>query len=79
MIEIIKQMTLEVTTLEKAFEELDIENQTKCNEFSEYALNVLDKLKKNQDTEDYFHLNDDFEDLIFKVITLIGRLDKEDT
>ena len=77
MSEIIMKMTEEVAAVERAFQELDLENQAKYEEFSEYAMEVLSKLKKTQDTEEYFDLNDDFEDLIFKVITLIGHLDKE--
>ena len=78
MSQIIKDFEVEVNQLQKDFDSLNLENEAACEAFSEKALEVLDRLKKKQDTEEYFDLNDDFEDLIFDVITMIGHLDKEE-
>ena len=71
--DIIRNYTSEVEAIEKRFE--NVSNDTREKEIlKEDTHGVLARLKKSQDTEAYFDLNDDFEELISRLITIIGKL-----
>ena len=62
-----------VANLEKDFEmNKDIEGSP--NSMKENALELLNSLKQGQDNPVNFDLNDTYEDLIFRVITVVGQL-----
>lgn len=71
--DLIKNYTREVEIIENKFESL-AEDKNSRDKLKEEAHEILAKLKKDQDNMDYFDLNDDFEDLIFRLITIIGQL-----
>lgn len=72
---LIKNYTKEVEAIEIKFDSL-LQDQSSKDRLKEEAHEVLARLKKDQDTEEYFDLNDDFEDLIFRLISIIGQLDE---
>ena len=75
MSDIIKSMTVDVEELEKKFEAVDMENKTSVKSFEALVLELLAKLKRNQDKTGNEELEDDFEDLIYRVILVLGQLD----
>jgi len=72
-VDLIENYTKEVEAIEVKFDSLP-QDQGSKDKLKEEAHEVLARLKKNQDTEEYFDLNDDFEDLIFRLISIIGQL-----
>ena len=75
MSDIIKSMTVDVEELEKKFEAVDMKNKTSVKSFEALVLELLAKLKRNQDKTGNEELEDDFEDLIYRVILVLGQLD----
>lgn len=71
--DIVNAYTKEVEALEAKFESVSDDSLTREN-LKEETHEVLARLKKDQDTEAYFDLNDDFEELIFRLISIIGQL-----
>ncbi len=75
MNDIIKKFNHEVENLEKNFEALDMNNKASVKSFEEVILELLAKLKRNQDKSENEDKEDDFEDLIYRVIIILGQLD----
>ena len=75
MSDIIKQFDQEVEKLEKSFEALDMNSKVSVKSFEGVVLELLAKLKRSQDKEENVNLEDDFEDLIYRVILVLGQLD----
>ena len=75
MSDIIKSVTLDVDALEKNYEALDMDNKTAVKSFEAVVLELLGRLKRHQDKEGNEHLEDDLEDLIYRVIIVLGQLD----
>lgn len=75
MSDIIKTLTTEVEVLEKNNEELNRDNMSAVKSFEALVLELLAKLKRNQDKTENEALEDDFEDLIYRVILILGQLD----
>lgn len=71
----IKQFNNEVEKLERNFETLDMGNKSSVKSFEEVVLELLAKLKRNQDKLENEDTEDDFEDLIYRVILILGQLD----
>ena len=75
MSDIIKSMTVDVDALEKSFEALDIDNKASVKSFEGVVLELLGRLKRTQDKPGNEELEDDLEDLIYRVILILGQLD----
>ncbi|ALJ05575.1 hypothetical protein APS56_10770 [Pseudalgibacter alginicilyticus] len=75
MSDIIKTFTLSVEELEKNYEILDMDSKTSVKSFEGVVLELLAKLKRSQDKEGNEDLEDDLEDLIYRVILILGQLD----
>ena len=75
MSDIIKVLTTSVENLEKDYEALDMNNKTSVKAFEVVVLELLASLKRNQDKVGNEALEDDFEDLIYRVILVLGQLD----
>ncbi|MDG5491110.1 hypothetical protein [Psychroserpens sp. SPM9] len=75
MSDIIKTLSADVDELEKSYEALDMDNKADVKSFESVVLELLAKLKRNQDKEGNEDLEDDFEDLIYRVIIILGQLD----
>lgn len=78
MSDIIKTLTTSVQDLEKNFEALNLNDFTSVKAFESHVLELLANLKRNQDKPEYEHLEDDFEDLIYRVIIILGQLDLQE-
>ncbi|WP_340155569.1 hypothetical protein [uncultured Winogradskyella sp.] len=75
MSDIIATLTTEVDELEKNNEALNRDDIAVVKSFELVVLELLAKLKRNQDKEENEELEDDFEDLIYRVILILGQLD----
>jgi len=75
MNDIIKTFTRDVEELEKNYEAVDKDNKTTVKSFEGDVLKLLASLKRHQDKEGNEDLEDDFEDLIYRVIIILGQLD----
>ena len=75
MSDIIKSMTEGVDNLEKNFEALNMDNKTSVKSFESVVLELLASLKRHQDKPENEDKEDDFEDLIYRVILILGQLD----
>ena len=73
--DIIKTFTTSVEELEKNYEALDMDNKTSVKSFEAVVLELLASLKRHQDKPGNEELEDDFEDLIYRVILILGQLD----
>lgn len=73
--DIIKTLTVRVEDLEKNYEALDMDNKTSVKAFEEVVLELLAILKRSQDKSGNEHLEDELEDLIYRVILILGQLD----
>ena len=74
MNDIIGKLTESVTKLENEFDTAIKGNKESSEEFKERSLELLAKLKRAQDDPANEEYDDDFEDLIFKVIYIVGQL-----
>jgi hypothetical protein len=74
MSDIIKSMTIDVESLEKNFELLDKDNKESSESLKDGVLELLASLKHNQDEPENEADEDDFEDLIYRVILILGQL-----
>jgi hypothetical protein len=72
---IIETLTTSVDELEKNFEALDMDNKADVKSFEGTVLELLASLKRNQDKPENEDKEDDFEDLIYRVILILGQLD----
>lgn len=79
MKESIEILIKKVENLEKKFETLDMKNETSVKLFEGDVLELLASLKRNQDNPENEDMEDDFEDLIYKVILVLGQLDLLET
>jgi len=77
--DIIKTLTASVEDLEKNYEALDMDNKTSVKSFEGVVLELLSKLKRNQDKKGNEDLEDELEDLIYRVILILGQLDLLET
>lgn len=75
MSDIIRTFTASVEELEKNYEALDMGNKTSVKAFEGVVLELLASLKRHQDKAGNELLEDDFEDLIYRVIIILGQLD----
>nr|WP_321233991.1 hypothetical protein [uncultured Psychroserpens sp.] len=75
MSDIIKRFTIEVEELEKNFDALNMDDKAAVKSFEGVVLELLARLKRNQDKEGNEDLEDDLEDLIYRVIIILGQLD----
>ncbi len=75
MSDIIKTMSIAVDTLEKNYEAVDMDNKTAIKLFEGDVLELLSSLKRNQDKPENEKIEDDLEDLIYRVILVLGQLD----
>lgn len=75
MSNIIKTLTRDVEILEKEYEALNMDDKSAVKSFEGVVLELLAKLKRNQDKTENEELEDDFEDLIYRVILILGQLD----
>ncbi|MBC2843851.1 hypothetical protein [Winogradskyella flava] len=75
MSDIIKSLTKDVEELEKNYEALNMDDKTAVTSFESIVLELLARLKRNQDKIENEDLEDDFEDLIYRVIIILGQLD----
>lgn len=75
MSDIIKRLTVSVEGLEKNFEVLDMNDEASVKLFERDILELLASLKRQQDMTGNEDLEDDFEDLIYRVILILGQLD----
>lgn len=75
MSNVINQFNKEVKGLENKFETIDMGNKVSVKSFEGVVLELLAKLKRNQDKSENEDLEDEFEDLIYKVILILGQLD----
>ncbi|OUS01651.1 hypothetical protein A9Q86_07735 [Flavobacteriales bacterium 33_180_T64] len=71
----IKTLTIAVEELEKNYEALDMDNKSSVKSFEEVVLELLARLKRHQDKPGNEELEDDLEDLIYRVILVLGQLD----
>lgn len=74
MSDIIKAMTIDVESLEKNFELLDKDNKESSESLKDSVLELLARLKRNQDEPENEDDEDIFEDLIYRVILILGQL-----
>jgi len=75
MSDIIRKLTKDVEALEKNYEALNMDDKTAVTSFESIVLELLARLKRNQDKEGNEDLEDDLEDLIYRVILILGQLD----
>ncbi|WP_299114831.1 hypothetical protein [uncultured Winogradskyella sp.] len=75
MNDIIKILTKDVEALEKNYEALNMDDKVAVKSFEDVVLELLARLKRNQDKEGNEDLEDDLEDLIYRVILILGQLD----
>jgi len=75
MSDIIKTLTKEVEELENNKETLNMDDKSAVKSFEAVVLELLAKLKRNQDKPENEDLEDDLEDLIYRVILILGQLD----
>ena len=75
MSDIIKTLTKDVEELEKNYEALNMDDKVAVKSFEAVVLELLGRLKRNQDKEGNEDLEDDLEDLIYRVILILGQLD----
>ena len=73
--DIIKVFTNDVRELEEKFEALDMTDKKAIKSFEPIVLELLARLKRQQDTPGNEGIEDDFEDLIYRVILILGQLD----
>lgn len=75
MSDIIKTLTTDVEELEKNYEALNMDDKASVKSFEGVVLELLARLKRNQDKEGNEDLEDELEDLIYRVILILGQLD----
>jgi len=61
-------------TLEQDFNALDKNNKNDLGKMKDNALSLLSTLKRNQDKPENKELEDNYEDLIYEVIDIVGQL-----
>ncbi len=70
----IKPIIESVEKLEIDFNNRDQNNNESCVKIKDIAYDVLASLKRHQDKPDNEEFDDVFEDLIFRVIKMVGQL-----
>ena len=71
----IKELTELVENLESTFAAFEKENKESSELSKEQILELLAKLKRGQDDPANEEYDEDYEDLIFRVIYIVGRLE----
>lgn len=75
MSEIVKSFEGQVDNLETEFKAIDVSNKSSAKSFEAVVLELLAKLKRSQDKPGNENLEEDLEDLIYRVIVVLGELD----
>jgi len=69
-----KNLKIAFKTLEQDFNALDKNNKNDLGKMKDNALSLLSTLKRNQDKPENKDLEDNYEDLIYDVIDIVGQL-----
>ena len=70
----LKKIKLEFKSLEQSFKSLNRNSEKDIELMKDNALRLLSTLKRNQDKPDNKEVENEYEDLIYEVIDIVGQL-----